>query len=122
MLMYVWFIRSLLPQGFLSYLLGQENDYMRPAFRAVHEDMNRPMSHYFISSSHNTYLTGGQLQSKSTIEIYRQVLLSGCRCDLLSRQCLQLKLLVDVLSWTCGMERVMNQSLLTATRCAQRYP
>lgn len=27
-----------------------------------------------------SYLTGGQLQSKSTPEIYRQVLLSGCRC------------------------------------------
>lgn len=31
-------------------------------------------------SSHNTYLVGRQYGGKSSTEIYRQVLLSGCRC------------------------------------------
>ena len=42
--------------------------------------MNNPMAQYMIASSHNTYLTGPQFCGESTVEVYRQVLLSGCRC------------------------------------------
>uniref|UniRef100_A0A7N6AB22 1-phosphatidylinositol 4,5-bisphosphate phosphodiesterase n=1 Tax=Anabas testudineus TaxID=64144 RepID=A0A7N6AB22_ANATE len=67
-------------QGFSRYLEGEENTIVPPERLDIIDDMNQPLSHYFINSSHNTYLTVGQLTGLSSVEMYRQVLLTGCRC------------------------------------------
>ncbi|KAK5876008.1 hypothetical protein CesoFtcFv8_027023 [Champsocephalus esox] len=67
-------------QAFTRYLGGEENSIVPPERLDIIDDMNQPLSHYFINSSHNTYLTVGQLTGLSSVEMYRQVLLTGCRC------------------------------------------
>uniref|UniRef100_A0A8C5I7F4 Phosphoinositide phospholipase C n=1 Tax=Gouania willdenowi TaxID=441366 RepID=A0A8C5I7F4_GOUWI len=67
-------------QAFSRYLGGEENGIVPPERLDIIDDMNQPLSHYFINSSHNTYLTVGQLTGLSSVEMYRQVLLTGCRC------------------------------------------
>ncbi|XP_062379544.1 1-phosphatidylinositol 4,5-bisphosphate phosphodiesterase beta-4 [Sardina pilchardus] len=66
--------------GFCRYLMSDENAPVYQDRLELYQDMEHPLAHYFISSSHNTYLTGRQFGGKSSVEIYRQVLLSGCRC------------------------------------------
>ncbi|XP_015521246.2 1-phosphatidylinositol 4,5-bisphosphate phosphodiesterase classes I and II [Neodiprion pinetum] len=66
--------------GFLRYLMSEDNPIMAVSKFDLSDDMDQPLSHYFINSSHNTYLTGHQITGKSSVEIYRQCLLAGCRC------------------------------------------
>ncbi|KAJ8533767.1 hypothetical protein K7X08_007091 [Anisodus acutangulus] len=48
--------------GFFRYLFSDSNVSLSPD-KKVHHDMSAPLSHYFIYTSHNTYLTGNQLNS-----------------------------------------------------------
>lgn len=66
--------------GFQMYLCSQEGSVFKPELRELHQDMGRPLSHYFISSSHNTYLLEDQLRGHSSLEAYIQALKRGCRC------------------------------------------
>nr|XP_036222649.1 1-phosphatidylinositol 4,5-bisphosphate phosphodiesterase classes I and II isoform X2 [Bactrocera oleae] len=66
--------------GFLRYLMSDDNPIVAPSKLDLCDDMDQPLSHYFVNSSHNTYLIGHQLTGKSSVEIYRQCLLAGCRC------------------------------------------
>ena len=65
--------------GFCRYLMSDENAPVFLDRLNIYMDMDQPLCHYFINSSHNTYLTGRQFGGRSSVEMYRQVLLAGCR-------------------------------------------
>eukprot|EP01147_Barroeca_monosierra_P010231 gene10230-2387_t len=67
--------------GMTQLLLSRYGDAYNPDHREdVYQDMTKPLTEYFISSSHNTYLTDDQIRGPSDVEAYKRALLAGCRC------------------------------------------
>ncbi|EPY18751.1 phospholipase C, delta [Strigomonas culicis] len=74
--------RALTYELFSAFLIDPvHNSIIDPSeqsYTAAHTQY--PLTCYYIMSSHNTYLTGDQLTSRSSTDPYRDALLSGCRC------------------------------------------
>ena len=54
--------------------------YHADVIDAQQQDATKPFHHYWIASSHNTYLEADQLIGDSSCAAYKNALLSGCRC------------------------------------------
>ena len=63
-------------KSFCAFLKNPLNN----GLAATSHDMTKPLSNYYISSSHNTYLKGNQLTGDSSSEMYSEVLNKSCRC------------------------------------------
>ncbi|KAG9477488.1 hypothetical protein GDO78_002729 [Eleutherodactylus coqui] len=65
--------------GFTKYLLSQECDIFDPIHKKVCQDMTQSLSHYYINSSHNTYLIEDQFRGPADINGYVRALKMACR-------------------------------------------
>ena len=56
-----------------------DNALFDPRDRRVYQDMTRPLSDYFMSTSHNTYIGGNQLYGKASVRAIARALRQGVR-------------------------------------------
>uniref|UniRef100_A0A3B3ZMT3 Phosphatidylinositol-specific phospholipase C X domain-containing protein n=1 Tax=Periophthalmus magnuspinnatus TaxID=409849 RepID=A0A3B3ZMT3_9GOBI len=62
--------KHLTKDGFLMYMQHEEGSILNHKHIGIYQDMSQPLSHYYISSSHNTYLMEDQLKGPSSTEAY----------------------------------------------------
>jgi Ca2+-binding EF-hand superfamily protein len=67
-------------EAFSSFLSSNANSPMDPCRAVVSHDMHQPLSHYYVNTSHNTYLEGHQLRGRSSTDMYIRAMRNGCRC------------------------------------------
>ncbi|XP_055990572.1 1-phosphatidylinositol 4,5-bisphosphate phosphodiesterase zeta-1 [Sorex fumeus] len=67
-------------EGFVRYMASSECLIFNTKCDKVYQDMNHPISDYYISSSHNTYLISDQIIGPSDLWGYVSALVKGCRC------------------------------------------
>ncbi|KAJ4128153.1 hypothetical protein NW768_008438 [Fusarium equiseti] len=65
------------PDALAAHLLSDNNTAIRGT--STSHDLDRPINEYFISTSHNTYLLGRQVATRSKLEGYVEALSRGCR-------------------------------------------
>uniref|UniRef100_A0A672GVH0 Phosphoinositide phospholipase C n=1 Tax=Salarias fasciatus TaxID=181472 RepID=A0A672GVH0_SALFA len=66
--------------GFARYLQSPECQLLDPEHLGVCQDMNMPLSHYYISTSYRSYLLDDQVHGRADLGGLIKALQSGCRC------------------------------------------
>lgn len=89
--------------GLLNYLSNDSQFIDNPQHDKVYQNMDLSFKHYFINSSHNTYLTGDQLTSTSQPEGYVAAIMKGARL-----------LEMDCYDGSDGQPRIFHQKTLTS--------
>ena len=71
-------------RGLLDYLMSEDNNVLDFSSLDQYMDMNKPLNHYFVNSSHNTYLNGTYSTASFCVcSIYyiQDILLGVCMCS-----------------------------------------
>ncbi|XP_071374869.1 inactive phospholipase C-like protein 1 isoform X2 [Centroberyx affinis] len=66
--------------GFALYLQSPECQLLDPEQLGVCQDMNLPLSHYYISASYRSYLLDDQVHGRADLGGLTKALQTGCRC------------------------------------------
>lgn len=108
----LWFVFAgqISVEGFARYLNSEENCIIPPEKLDQSEDMTLPLSHYFINSSHNTYLTGTHIHVTNQKSVL--YMSSASLSDLHSRTNTQVYFIADWLHTRFLILLYMSRSLV----------
>jgi len=57
-ILHVTTVGKITPVGMWNFLASEESNVIDISQLGLYQDMTKPLSHYYINSSHNTYCTG----------------------------------------------------------------